>query len=180
MIFREKFVLLYTLRFFSLLVHAISTAFLYQLVPALVQTGLSVDANNEATTDRETKLIAFITLSLFCLSIDAFFLVLGVSLRMPLVTLFNVMCHSLGAFVTIWILVDAWPWQSVPYMFAFFIFPPFTIELIASSPIQPTISFLKRSLNGLFYVCRIVLRFTLFLCEYSRQICLQRTLRPHL
>jgi hypothetical protein len=180
MIFRDKFIVLYVLRFLSLLIHAVTTTWLYQIVPVLVKAGLSEDATHEGYITRETTLIAFISLSLVCLSVDALFLVSGLSLRSPLITLFHVVFHSLGSFFTLWILLDAWPWQSVPYVYAFFIFPPFTVELICSSPIQPTVSVLKRSGGVLAYGCRILFRFTLYICEYTRQMLLQRTYKPQL
>lgn len=176
--------ILYTLRFLSLLAHAITTTFLYQLVPVIVQTGLNEDANHHAYSKRKSMLIAFISLSLACLLCDALFFISGTTLRRPLVTMFNLICHSMGAFFTLWIILDGWPWQSVPYVFAFFTFPPFAVELIIFSPIKPIIVFFQGCCGGILHGCVIIVRVTLYILhkiyEYLKQAILQRTCKPEL
>mmetsp|Transcript_10493 Transcript_10493/g.12766 ORF Transcript_10493/g.12766 Transcript_10493/m.12766 type:complete len:180 (+) Transcript_10493:59-598(+) len=175
---RDKFSTLYILRFFGLLFHAITTSFLYQLVPVLVQTGLSVDATNDAYLKRETSLVAFISLSLVFLAGDALLMVVGVSLRSPFATLFNILCHGLGSFFTLWVILDGWTWQSVPYMFAFFIFTPFSVEILAARPLPPTLAFGRRVGSMFCKVGSVIILFVIYWCEYVRQMCRQRSMRP--
>jgi len=140
----DMFLVIYPFRFFAMAAHFVVTGMFYRGVPMIVASGLpSVTVSNEGRQQREQLLITFISLTLGFMGIEAAFLSFGLSLGMPRLSLFSGCAHAFGAFFSLWALLDGWAWQSVPWLFALFTFPPFVAEMCVARPVGPAKRFLS-------------------------------------
>jgi len=139
LIFQDKFITLYLLRFAAIFAHSFFTILLYQSVHLNVEANLGPTASPENRAKTEEFVYNYVTTSLICLCADSIFFAWGVSLNMPRVTLANALFHGFGAFFTLWAMLDAWGWHSILVIFHFFTLPPFVIEFALCRP-WPTVA----------------------------------------
>ncbi len=148
---------LYAFRFFSLLAHGLFTCMLYNSAPAMVAISLASVSEADHSASRERALVALISASICCLVVDGTFMLTGVSLRIPQLTLANAIAHALGAFFTLWAILDGWTWRSIAYIFLLFTAPPMAAEVLVVRPFGPTMNALAacgRSVTAFFRRCR--------------------------